>query len=136
MLGGWQQSVGELACMLGQPAAGAATPAPAAAGLPAACAALLARSAHRASLLIICLARAFSCPAPAGADDRDLAAWLRETVGEAVRTADQHDSMKRVIREMRMGIESRFRLSAIQVCGGKWRRGQGNAMQVATGSMF
>ena len=46
-------------------------------------------------------------------------------MGEAVRTADQHDSMKRVIREMRMGIESRFRLSAIQVQQGEWGEGEG-----------
>ncbi|PSC70243.1 hypothetical protein C2E20_6326 [Micractinium conductrix] len=52
-----------------------------------------------------------------GKDDRDLAAWLRETVYEAVRTADQHDSLKRVIREMRMGMEARFKLSGIQVGG-------------------
>lgn len=52
-----------------------------------------------------------------GADDRDLAAWLRETVAEAVRTADQHDSLKRVIRDMRLALESRFKLGAIQVGG-------------------
>lgn len=51
----------------------------------------------------------------AGKDDRDLAAWLRETVGEAVRTADQHDSLKRVIREMRLELEQRFKLAGIQV---------------------
>ncbi|PRW34089.1 hypothetical protein C2E21_7404 [Chlorella sorokiniana] len=52
-----------------------------------------------------------------GADDRDLAAWLRETVAEAVRTADQHDSLKRVIRDMRLAMEGRFKLGAIQVGG-------------------
>lgn len=51
----------------------------------------------------------------AGKDDRDLAAWLRETVGEAVRTADQHDSLKRVIREIRLDLEQRFKLAGIQV---------------------
>ncbi|KAL4436733.1 hypothetical protein ABPG75_003872 [Micractinium tetrahymenae] len=52
-----------------------------------------------------------------GKDDRDLAAWLRKTVGEAVRTADQHDSLKRVIREMRLSLEQRFKLAGIQVGG-------------------
>ena len=32
-----------------------------------------------------------------------------------VRTADQHDSLKRVIRDMRLALESRFKLGAIQV---------------------
>ncbi|KAL4858162.1 hypothetical protein ACK3TF_001655 [Chlorella vulgaris] len=51
------------------------------------------------------------------ADDRDLAAWLRETVDEAVRTADQHDSLKRMIRELRVSVQDRFRLAAVQVGG-------------------
>ena len=62
-------------------------------------------------------------PAAAGdSDRRDLAAWLRETVAAAVSTADQHDAMKRVIRELRMGLEARFGLASIQV-GGRFRGG-------------
>lgn len=55
--------------------------------------------------------------AVSSADDRDLAAWLRETVDEAVRTADQHDSLKRMIRELRVAVQDRFRLAAVQVGG-------------------
>ena len=61
-------------------------------------------------------------PAAGGDDRRDLAAWLRETVAAAVSTADQHDAMKRVIRELRMGLEARFGLASIQV-GGRFRGG-------------
>lgn len=34
-----------------------------------------------------------------------------------VRTADQHDSLKRVIRDMRLALEHRFKLGGIQVVG-------------------
>lgn len=58
---------------------------------------------------------------PPGADDRDMVEWLRDTVADAVRTADQHDSLKRVIRDMRMALETRHQLASIQVGG--WRGG-------------
>lgn len=68
-----------------------------------------------------------SCPA---ADDRDLAAWLRETVDEAVRTADQHDSLKRMIRELRVSVQDRFRLAAVQVRAPSGRGGRGLRSQL------
>ena len=41
--------------------------------------------------------------------------WLSETVAEAARTADQHEALKRLIRELRASVEARFRLAAVQV---------------------
>ena len=73
------------------------------------------------------LATHMSCRLPnrslhaAGADDRDMVEWLRDTVAEAVRTADQHDSLKRVIRDMRLALEQRYGLAGIQVGAAGWR---------------
>ena len=58
--------------------------------------------------------RAAGADAP---DGRDLANWLREAVGDAVRAAEAHDGLKRMIREVRAELETRYGLAAIQVGG-------------------
>lgn len=50
-------------------------------------------------------------------------AWLHETVAEAVRAAEQHESMKKVLREVRAAVESRFQLASVQVRGLFWGAG-------------
>ncbi|KAK9817188.1 hypothetical protein WJX72_010816 [[Myrmecia] bisecta] len=52
-----------------------------------------------------------------GEDNRSFLHWLSETVAEAVRTADQHELLKKDIRGLRASIEDRFTLAAIQVGG-------------------
>ena len=52
-----------------------------------------------------------------GADGRNLADWLRECVGDAVRAAEAHDGLKRLIRETRAELETRFGLAAVAVGG-------------------
>ena len=47
--------------------------------------------------------------------DANFLEWLRETVAEAARTADQHEALKRLIRELRVSVEARFGLAAVQV---------------------
>ncbi|EIE20645.1 hypothetical protein COCSUDRAFT_18360 [Coccomyxa subellipsoidea C-169] len=42
--------------------------------------------------------------------------WLSFTVKEALRASEQHESMKRVFRELRASLEDKFALAAIQVC--------------------
>lgn len=53
---------------------------------------------------------------PAGADSQNFLEWLKETVNEAILAAEQHEQLKRSIRELRASIEDRFLLSAIHVC--------------------
>lgn len=50
-----------------------------------------------------------------GADSRNFLEWLKETVNEAIVAAEQHEQLKRSIRELRASIEDRFLLSAIHV---------------------
>lgn len=50
-----------------------------------------------------------------GQDSTDFLEWLSFTVNEALRAAEQHESLKRVIREMRASLEDKFSLAAIQV---------------------
>ena len=50
-------------------------------------------------------------------DDRNLAAWLHQVVEDAVRAADAHDALKRLIRQLRTGLEARFGLTAVAVGG-------------------
>lgn len=52
----------------------------------------------------------------AGQDSTDFLEWLSFTVREALRASEQHESMKRVIRELRASLEDKFGLAAIQVC--------------------
>lgn len=130
-----------------------------------ACGSTAAPGSWAGKLIAGCILCVLCCAA--GQDDRDLAAWLRETVAEAVspsaclcpvlrwlagathlwaacrawphlppalscsaplrlqvRTADQHDSLKRVIRDMRMALEGRHKLAGIQARRGG-RRGLG-----------
>ncbi len=54
-------------------------------------------------------------PCAGGADDRDFLQWLNETVAEAVLAAEQHESMKKVLREVRASVEGRFKLNTVQV---------------------
>lgn len=51
----------------------------------------------------------------AGQDSTDFLEWLSYTVKEALRATEQHESMKRVIRELRASLEDKFGLAAIQV---------------------
>ena len=48
-------------------------------------------------------------------DHRNFLQWLSTTVQEAVQTADEHERLKGVIRELKAGIEDRFSLAAVQV---------------------
>ena len=48
-------------------------------------------------------------------DHRNFLQWLSTTVQEAVQTADEHERLKGVIRELKAGIEDRFALAAVQV---------------------
>ncbi|BDA42157.1 hypothetical protein COCOBI_03-0420 [Coccomyxa sp. Obi] len=50
-------------------------------------------------------------------DSTDFLEWLSYTVKEALRATHQHESMKRVIRELRASLEDKFCLAAIQVGG-------------------
>ncbi len=47
--------------------------------------------------------------------DRDFFSWLHQTVAEAVRTAEQHETLKLSIRKLRLNLEETFLLSAVQV---------------------
>ena len=49
------------------------------------------------------------------AGDTNFLEWLSETVAEAARTADQHEALKRAIRELRVSVEARFGLASVQV---------------------
>lgn len=51
----------------------------------------------------------------AGQDSTDFLEWLSYTVKEALRATEQHESMKKVIRELRASLEDKFGLAAIQV---------------------
>ena len=50
-------------------------------------------------------------------DHRNFLQWLSTTVQEAVQTADEHERLKGVIRELKAGIEDRFALAAVQAGG-------------------
>ncbi|GAB4823551.1 hypothetical protein N2152v2_010597 [Parachlorella kessleri] len=52
-----------------------------------------------------------------GVNDRDFLQWLNETVAEAVVAAEQHESMKKVLRDVRAAVESRYRLNTVQLGG-------------------
>jgi len=51
-------------------------------------------------------------------DDTNFLEWLQETVQDAVRTADYHDSLKERIRELAATLEAKFELGSIQFSGG------------------
>ena len=53
--------------------------------------------------------------------DSSFLMWLNVTVAEASKAADQHEALKRVIRELRAGLEARYDLAAVQV----WTPGAG-----------
>ena len=55
------------------------------------------------------------CCAPCAASDTNFLEWLSSTVAEAARAAEQHESLKRVIRELRAALEERHQLAAVQV---------------------
>ena len=52
---------------------------------------------------------------PAGQDATDFLQWLSSLVAEALRASQQHDSLKRAVRELRTSLEDKFALAAIQV---------------------
>jgi len=54
--------------------------------------------------------------------DVDFLQWLRDTVEEAVRTAEQHETLKHRIRALRASTEHKFGLASLQVClpDSKW----------------
>ncbi len=47
--------------------------------------------------------------------DTDFLEWLGKTVGEALTTAEQHESLKSQVRELRTAVENRFDLIAVHV---------------------
>lgn len=47
--------------------------------------------------------------------DTNFLAYLREQVGEAVRTAERHDMLRLNIRKLRSGLEEKYQLSSVQV---------------------
>jgi hypothetical protein len=47
--------------------------------------------------------------------DTDFLEWLAKTVGEALTTAEQHESLKSQVRELRAAVENRFDLVAVHV---------------------
>ena len=47
--------------------------------------------------------------------DTNFLAYLREQVGEAVRTAERHDMLRLNIRKLRSGLEVKYQLSSVQV---------------------
>ena len=47
--------------------------------------------------------------------DTNFLEWLRQTVDEAVRMAEQHESLKQRIREARANIEHKYGLASLQV---------------------
>mmetsp|Transcript_35180 Transcript_35180/g.90006 ORF Transcript_35180/g.90006 Transcript_35180/m.90006 type:complete len:629 (+) Transcript_35180:339-2225(+) len=51
-------------------------------------------------------------------DDTNFLEWLQETVQDAVRTSDYHDSLKERIRELTTSLESKFALGSVQFSGG------------------
>ena len=53
----------------------------------------------------------------AGQDTTNFLEWLSALVEEALRASQQHDTLKRVVRELRASLEDRFALAAIQVGG-------------------
>lgn len=55
---------------------------------------------------------------PSGRDDvadTNFLEWLRDTVYEAVKIAERHESLKLRIREARANIEHRYQLASLQV---------------------
>lgn len=58
------------------------------------------------------------CVCPSGRDDvadTNFLEWLRDTVYEAVKIAERHESLKLRIREARANIEHRYQLASLQV---------------------
>jgi hypothetical protein len=53
--------------------------------------------------------------------DTNFLEWLRDTVFEAVKIAEQHESLKLRIRESRANIENKYQLASLQVRAGKQR---------------
>ena len=49
-------------------------------------------------------------------DDTNFLSWLSNTVSQAVQTADEHDTLRGVVRELRAAVEDRYRLAAVLVC--------------------
>jgi hypothetical protein len=47
--------------------------------------------------------------------DTNFLEWLRDTVYEAVKIAERHESLKLRIREARANIEHRYQLASLQV---------------------
>ena len=54
----------------------------------------------------------------------DFLAWLSATVRDALRASEQHEALKRAVRELRASVEDKFALAAIQVRRGCWSRRQ------------
>jgi hypothetical protein len=55
--------------------------------------------------------------------DTNFLEWLRDTVFEAVKIAEQHESLKLRIRESRANIEYKYQLASLQVRAGVWLQG-------------
>ena len=50
-----------------------------------------------------------------GKNDKKFLEWLRDTVADAVATADEHENLKKLVREMKAGTEFKHNLAAVRV---------------------
>ena len=51
----------------------------------------------------------------AGENGKSILSWLGESIEQAAKAADEHDSLRSQIRELQAGLEDRFKLAAVQV---------------------
>ena len=66
------------------------------------------------------------CDLHAGSSNTDFLDWLRSTLAEALKASAQHESLRKVVRELRASIEGKFYLAAVQasiplICHGLWK---------------
>lgn len=62
-----------------------------------------------------CIADLADGPFPvAESSNTDFLDWLRSTLAEALKASAQHESLKKVVRELRASIEGKFYLAAVQ----------------------
>ena len=52
----------------------------------------------------------------AGPSNTDFLDWLRSTLADALKASLQHESLKKVVRELRASIEGKFGLVTVKVC--------------------
>lgn len=75
----------------------------------------------------------------ADVSDTNFLDWLRQTVNEAVKMAEQHESLKQRIRELRANIEHKYSLASLQVGaagGGQQQQAVAAAAAVAVAAVI